>query len=152
MPRAAAPTTAAAPATRGIDPLRLARLARRLTLPLALVAGIAFFACFGAVRVPPGMDTLPSIPPGSLCIVDKRGGAAQVGDEVFVDLPLGGTLLTRVQAIDAEGRLVVQNDRQESQLPDSDQFGPLPRSAVRGVVITTLYSGQGETGEPIRGR
>ncbi len=98
------------------------------------------------------MDTTPKIPPGSLCIVDKRGSVAKVGDEVFVDLPEGGTLLSRVQSIDGADRLIVHNDRAESRLPDSNRFGPLPRSAVRGVVITTLFIGQGEPGEAIRGR
>ncbi|MGE3174106.1 MAG: hypothetical protein AB7O97_15875 [Planctomycetota bacterium] len=149
---AEAPATAAArPAADRIHSLRLARLARRLTLPLALVLGAALFWCFGAIRVPAGMDTLPEIPPGSLCILDRRDGRLQPGMAVFVDLPDGSTLLSRIEAVDDEGRLIVRNDNARSRLPDSAAFGALPRSAARGVVLV-VFPGDGPRGEAFDGR
>jgi hypothetical protein len=153
QPDRRSPTRPANPAGRPVDgiSLRLARWVRRAVLPFALLCGFVLYVCFGTIRVPAGMDTTPAIPPGSLCIVDKRAGQAAVGHAVFVDLPKGGTLLTRVAAIDAQGRLVLRNDRADSELPDSRQFGPLPRSSVRGVVLC-VFPGEGEPGEVIRGR
>lgn len=108
---------------------------RRLTLPLAVVAGVWFWLTFGALQVPKGMDTMPSAPPGSSCLIDKRAGRARVGHEVFVDVPDGGTVLTRVLEVTADDLLVLRHDNAESRLPDSRAFGPLPRSAVRGIVL-----------------
>lgn len=126
------------PRPRGFDPARLARTIRRATLPLAIVAAIVFFQCFGSMRVPEGMDSMPDIPPGSLCLIDKRSGSARPGKAVFVDVPAGGTLLSRVVAVGADGSLRVQNDSPTSALPDSDQFGELPAKALRGTVMVVF--------------
>lgn len=121
-----------------IDPNRLARLLRRLILPFAVAATIAFFVCFGALKVPPGMDTLANIAPGSTCIIDKRRSSLQKGSAVFVDLQDGGTLLSRVAEVLPDGSFTVQNDRQESAMPDSDDFGPLARERLRGTVLVVF--------------
>lgn len=126
------------PRRRGFDPARLGRTIRRATLPLAIVAAIVFFQCFGSMRVPEGMDSMPDIPPGSLCLIDKRSGPPRPGKEVFVAVPDGGTLLTRVVAVGADGSLRVQNDSPTTRLPDSDQFGDLPATALRGVVMVVF--------------
>lgn len=149
MPAAADP--APVPSRGGFDPVRLARVLRRSILPLALLAVVLFLLRFGALRVPAGMDSMPSIPPGSLCLIDKWHSSAQPGDEVFVDLPDGSVLLSRLVAVGEDGSLVVQNDADASRLPDSDQFGPLPRQRLRGTVLV-VFAGQGAPGEAVRGR
>lgn len=134
-----------------IDPRQWTRWARRAALPMAMVGGVALYLCFGAVRVPLGMDTTPSIPAGSLCLIDKRSSKAQVGCRVFVDLPDGGTVLSKVVAIRDDDRLVLQHEAADSQLPDSDQFGPVARAQVRGVVLV-VFPPDGGTNEAIRGK
>lgn len=142
---------AAARGARVPFPIRAARWVRRATLPFAIVALLWFFFCYGAMKVPTGMDTMPTIPPGSFCLVDKRGAVAKKGHEVFVEVPDGGTLLSRVKEITDDDRLVLQNDRVESRLPDSRAFGPLSRDRVRGVVLM-VYPSEGLPFEEIRGR
>lgn len=138
------------PVRQGFDPQRAAKVLRRLMLPFAVVAIGVFWWCFGALQVPAGMDTMPAIPPGSVCIIDKRKGSARVGHEVFVDLPQGGTLLSRVVDVDADDRLVLRNDDPQSRLPDSAQLGALPRHCLRGTVLVVFAADR--PGEPIRGR
>ena len=121
-----------------LAPVRAARLVRRLTLPFAVAAGLFFWSRYGVIRVPEGMDTMPSIPAGSACLVDKRGSVAMPGHEVFCDVPDGGTVLSRVSSVTADGALVLAHDANDSRLPDSRAFGPLPRSSVRGVVLVVF--------------
>jgi type IV secretory pathway protease TraF len=136
---------------RRLDPLRLARIVRRSMLPIALGAAAIFWVCFGMVKVPLGMDTMPTIPPESLCVLDKRVSQAGVGHEVFVEVPDGGTLLSRVLEVTPDDRIVVRNDNAQSLLPDSRVFGPLSRSRVLGVVIFVV-PGPSFANEEIRGR
>jgi hypothetical protein len=126
--------------TAGFEPQRFARALRRLTLPFAVIAGIVFWQMYGVIRVPEGMDTIPSIAPGSTCLVAKSGSKAMVGHEVFCDVPDGGTVLSRVTEITADGRLVLRHDHVESRLPDSRAFGPVSRESVRGVVLVVFGS------------
>lgn len=124
--------------TAGFEPQRIARALRRLTLPFAVVAGIVFWQMYGVIRVPEGMDTMPHITPGSACLVARNGSAAKVGHEVFCDVPDGGTVLSRVQEITADDRLVLVHDHAGSRLPDSRAFGPVARDSVRGVVLVVF--------------
>jgi hypothetical protein len=137
---------------RRFDPERLARWLRRATLLGAGVAAVWFFRCFGTERVPAGMDGVASIPPGSLCIVDRRGGSAAVGHHVFADVPGGGTVLSRVAAVEPDGTLVLHNSNAGSAMPDSRAFGPLPRSRVRGVVLVVFPPEAPSPGQRIDGR
>jgi hypothetical protein len=152
-PLAPRPAAAAGAATgRGrLDPRRLRSWVVRAALPVVLVGVLVFYLCFGMLRVPAGMDTIARIPPGAWCLIDKRAGSVRVGSAVFVDLPAGGTLLSRVTAIDEDGSLRVANDNPDSALPDSDQFGPLPAACLRGVVLV-VFGGDGPPGERIDGR
>ena len=56
---------------------------------------------------------------------------------MFVDLPGGGTLLTRVESVDADG-IIVRHDNPASRFPDGEELGPLPLAAVRGLVLTSF--------------
>ena len=122
---------------RGVDPRRLARLVRRLILPVALLCFLLLYLTVGFLRVPRGMDTMPEIPGGSLCVIDKRSGSVQPGIPVLVDLEDGSTLLSRVIERD-EDRIRVRNDNDASRLPDSDELGWLSLSAVRGSVLAVF--------------
>lgn len=121
------------------DTTRATRWVRRAMLPAVLLGALVLWVCFGAQRVHQAMDTLPdSVPPGSLCIVDKRSGAAQPGRAVFVQLADGGILLSRVQARADDGSLVLRNDNQDSRFPDSRQLGPVPLARLRGTVLVVF--------------
>ncbi len=120
-----------------MNTLKAARLMRRLMLPFAVVLALWIYLSVGFLRVPMGMDTLPEThPEGSLCLIDKRSGAVQPGAVVFADVR-GGTLLSRVVSRN-NGFVVLQNDNSSSELPDSDELGPFPLGAVRGVVLAVF--------------
>ena len=55
---------------------------------------------------------------------------------VFVDA-LGGTLLSRVSSR-RDGFIRVRHDNRGSEFPDGEKLGPLPVSAVRGVVVAVF--------------
>lgn len=114
--------------------MRIARRVRQLTLIGALAAGIWVFTCFGTRWVPPGMDTVPEVPPGSYCILDKRQASVKVGSNVFVDVPGTGVLLSRVDTLDGIA-ITLHNPNPLSQMPDSRALGPVPLRCVVGVVL-----------------
>lgn len=136
---------------RGPDPRRLTRWVWRAGPVVLVAAALSFWLCFGALRVPAGMDGIPSIPPGSLCLIDKRTGSVRVGSAVFADLPEGGTVLARVAGLSPEGLMTLRNDDPAAQQPDSDDFGPLPPGSLRGVVLV-VFAGRGAPGEVLRDR
>lgn len=121
----------------GLDPSPATKWIKRLTWAVAGVTVLGFFTCFGTQRVPTGMDTVPAIRPGSLCIVDKRKSAIREGSNVFVDVPGGGTVLSRVTALDAD-TVTVLHPNPGSRLPDSRSFGPLPRRMIRSTVLAVF--------------
>ena len=148
MLRTMNPSATAATARRRIDPAVWARRVRRGTLVVAVVLLVAAFALFGTQWVPAGMDTVPDVPAGSYCILDKRLGAAQVGRDVFVTTPAGNLVLSRVVARDAE-TITVNHPNAGAAAPDSRSFGALPLRAVRGTVICVFPP---DTASPARGR
>lgn len=122
-----------------VDPHRVARFVRRVTLVLAVGLGLWCYASFGTEWVPPGMRTVPAIEPGSLCVVDRRAGAVQVGRDVFVRVN-GVRLLTRVTAIDGDA-VTVHNPDAMAPYPDSRAFGALARRQVLGAVMVVFSPG-----------
>lgn len=127
-----------------IDTLRITRILRRAMLPLAIVLFVLLWWSFGTVTIPPGMDTVPSAPPGSLIVIAKRPGALQPGNLILVRVG-GGSLLTRVDRVVGD-RLWVRHDNPDSRFPDGDELGPLPRDAVQGLVLTVLGGTEGADG------
>ncbi len=120
-----------------MNTLRAAQLMRRLMLPAAVVVALWVYLTVGLLRVPLGMDTLTEThPEGSLCVIDKRSASVQTGAVVFVDA-LGGTLLSRVSSRD-DGFIRLRHDNRGSAFPDGEELGPLPISAVRGVVLAVF--------------
>lgn len=120
-----------------MNTLKSAKLVRRSMLPLAIVVIVWVYFSVGFLRVPEGMDTMTGThPEGSLCLIDKRSSAVQVGTVVFVDA-FGGTVLTRVLARH-DGFIEVRHDNPVSQLPSGEDLGLLPLSMVRGVVLAVF--------------
>lgn len=102
---------------------------------------------FELTRIPAGMDSMPEIAPGSTVLLDHRVAAAREGMAVMVDLPQGGSLLTRLVRREPDGSLWVENDRRESALPDSRALGALPASCYRGAVLV-VFPPEGATEVP----
>ena len=120
-----------------MNTIRAAGVMRRLMLPLALVVILWVYLSVGMLRVPVGMDTLAKThPEGSLCLIDKRSSSVREGAVVFVDA-LGGTLLSRVSSRQ-DGFIRLRHDNRGSEFPDGERLGPLPLSAVRGVVVAVF--------------
>jgi hypothetical protein len=127
-----------------VDVMHTAKWLRRATAVLAVVAFTWFLLKFGTAWVPAGMNTVPDVPPGSWCIVDRWAGGLRVGSDVFVDTP-AGPMLSRVAAIDTEaGTVTVLHPNPDASWPDSRSFGPLPRRAVTSTVMV-VFPGDGAT-------
>lgn len=145
------PVTESRPPQRrsGIDPRRIRRWVVRLTLVGLIVTVLLFSWWFGVLRVPVGMDGLSDILPPSVCLIDKRESSVLVGSAVFVDLPAGGTVLSRVVELSPDGQMRLENDNPDSVQPDSNELGLLPLDSLRGVVLV-VFAGQGPPGELVR--
>lgn len=119
----------------------LTRIVRRAALPTALVCGFLLWWNFGSVVVPVGMDTMTAeFPPGTLCIVDKRPPPLAAGQVVWFTVD-GGVLLSRVSRVDGD-QFWVEHDNARSRFADGDELGPLPRSALRSLVLSS-FRGEG---------
>lgn len=136
--------TVAARTPASFDPDRFGKRIRRWTMVAGVVGCVWFFTRFGTAWVPTNMDTVPTIPPGSWCIVDRWQSGLRVGSDVFVDCD-AGRLLTRVAALDAE-TVTVLHPNGASAWPDSKHFGLLPRSAVASMVMVVFPSSEGARG------
>lgn len=134
----------------GFDPPQLARRLRRVTWLAAAIATVVFLCWYGAERVPRGMNTIPGIPPGSLCLVDRRASAAKVGSDVFCDVPDLGLVLSRITAVDAD-TITIEHPNPQAAWPDSRAFGPLPKRALRSTVLVVFAPEGAADGAP-RGR
>jgi hypothetical protein len=133
---------------RGLDPARVAKYVRRITPIVAFVCVGVLWLNFGWLRVPAGMDTTPSAPPGSLCIIRKRPGPAAVGSLVFANVPGGGVVLSRVVARDGDA-VVLRHDDPDSRMPSSEHFGAVPDEEIAAVVISVLLAEEtAETRDP----
>jgi hypothetical protein len=119
-----------------LDKLVIAKMLRRGTVLLAVVAFTWFLLKFGTTWVPAGMDTVPDVPPGSWCIVDRWASGLRVGSDVFVDTP-AGPVLSRVAAVD-DDTVTVLHPNAGARWPDSRSFGPLPRRAVTSAVLVVF--------------
>jgi hypothetical protein len=119
-----------------VDPMRTAKVLRRATVVLAVVAFAWFLLKFGTAWVPANMDTVPGVPPGAWCIVDRWASGLRVGSDVFVETP-AGTVLSRVAALD-DDTVTVLHPNAGSRWPDSRTFGALPRRAVASTVLVVF--------------
>ncbi len=129
-----------------VDPQRAAKRLRGVTAVFAAVAFAWFLLKFGTAWVPADMDTVPDVPPGAWCIVDRWSSGLRVGSDVFVETP-AGRLLSRVAALDAD-TVTVLHPNPDARWPDSRSFGPLPRHEVASTVMVVFPPATG----PTRGR
>lgn len=111
---------------------------RRAALPLLAAGVFGLLWTFELTRLPAGMDSMSDIPSGATVLLDQRATSAREGMAILVELPQGGSLLSRLVRRDPDGALWVENDRQESRLPDSRSFGALPASCYRGAVLVVF--------------
>ena len=108
---------------------------------MLVVAAVAMWWCFGLLRVPEGMDTMPlSHPEGAVCLIQKRPWSVSPGAVVFLDLPDGSTVLTRVVSVSEDGELKIRHDNRSSRFVGLERGGPYRIEDVRGVVITAFVS------------
>lgn len=133
--------TVASARPQGVDVLRLAKQLRKWASLLAVAVFAWFLMQFGTAWVPAGMATVPGIPPGAWCIVDRWSIGVRVGSDVFVDTP-DGRVLSRVVALD-DRELRVEHPNPFTGYRDSRQFGALPRAALASTVMV-VFQPEGE--------
>ncbi|MFN3240412.1 MAG: hypothetical protein ACE37K_02745 [Planctomycetota bacterium] len=121
---------------RPLLPQRLARIARRATLVLGLVAVAWFLLKFETRWVPPGMNTITEVPGGSWVILDRWTTGLRVGSDVFVRTP-HGEQVSRVKALDAE-TVTIEHPNPDATWGDSRVFGPLPREQILGTIVVVF--------------
>lgn len=119
------------------DTIRLSRWIRRLALPVVLLALFYFYLHFGWQTVPTGMDTVPtSAPPGSVCAIAKRPTTLEAGTSlVFLEVPGGGVLLSRVSKLEPDGRFHIRHENRESKYLRYESMGPYSMDKVQGLVL-----------------
>lgn len=117
-------------------PQRLARIARRATLALGLVAVCWFLLKFETRWVPLGMNTIAEVPGGSWVILDRWTTGLRVGSDVFVNTP-HGELVSRVSALDDDS-ITITHPNPEATWGDSRAFGPIPRDQVLGTIVVAF--------------
>ncbi|MCA8948338.1 MAG: hypothetical protein KDE27_02480 [Planctomycetes bacterium] len=119
---------------RALARVGVARRLRRATLVVGLALLVVGYLRYGARWVPAGMDTVPAVPPGTFCVIAKQAGSVQVGSHVFVELPDGREVFSRV-ATRSGDEITILHPNPHTGWPDSRTLGPLPLSAVRGLVL-----------------
>jgi hypothetical protein len=122
-----------------IDPLRLRRWVVWLGLPLAVLGLVGMVLLFELIEVPDGMDTmLDSLPPGTVLVLMRHPLAVEPGSVVLLALPepIGGTLLTRVETVAADGTFTIRHDNRTSRYAELEARGPWRLADVRGTVFT----------------
>lgn len=120
---------------------------------LALVAGSVGAMClwYGLLTVPRGMDTMMDThPPGTVCLIQKTPGGVVADAVVFVDLPEGATVLSRVARVLADGSFEIRHDNRESVFRHLEDLGPFWPADVRGLVVTMFVTEA--QGEPALGK
>lgn len=98
-----------------LQPVRIRRYVLRIGLFVAIIGMVILVRTYGTVRVPVGMDTMPSLPAGTTCIIQKRPSSVRKDSVVFVDLDDGSTVLARIATVDEQGALRLVIDNRESR-------------------------------------
>lgn len=132
------------PRSQGLLPQRLARIARRATLVIGLLAIGWFLMKFETRWVPPGVNTIAEVPAGSWVILDRWTTGLRVGSDIYCVTP-HGELVSRVSAIDGD-QVSIQHPNPEATWGDSRLFGPIPREQVVGTIVVAFAPDRGESG------
>jgi nickel-type superoxide dismutase maturation protease len=91
-----------------------------------------------------GESMEPLLPSGAWVLVRRRPrGLPRLGQVVVVEHPhrSGFELVKRVGAVSRERRLIWVLGDNRTASTDSDQFGPLPAEALRGLVVARIRPG-----------
>ena len=131
------------------SPEVLGRRIRRVALVGLAVAMVFFFTRYGSYRVIAGMDTMPELPPGTLCIIQHDPARVLTGTSVvLVEVEPDAALLTRVAAVLPDG-IRIRHDNRESRFVRYEDR-TFPMDAVKALVLTS-FAGDPPPGE-FRGR
>lgn len=122
--------------TRDLLPQRLARIARRVTLGIALVAVVWCLFKFETRWIQPGMNTMDEVPGGSWVLLDRWATGLGVGSDVLVMTP-HGEVVSRVSALDDE-TISIRHPNPTATWPDSGAFGPLQRDQLLGTIVAAF--------------
>lgn len=105
-------------------PMRWARRLRRVTIVLAIAAGIVFFTRYGTEWAPSD-STVPAVPANAWCIVDRWQSAAAAGRNVFFDRPGQGLQVDAVTAVTGDTLTLAS-------------FGTIDRHRIRGTILVVF--------------
>lgn len=122
-----------------IDPLRLRRCVVWVGTPIAVLCLVGMLLLFELVTVPEGMDTMAeTLPPGTVLVLMRHPRSVQPGSIVLLSLPepIGGTLLSRVASVAADGTFTVRHDNRASRYIELEGRGPWSLADVRGTVFS----------------
>jgi hypothetical protein len=135
-----------------VNPNRLRPWVMRGGLLATFVVAVLLFTNYGTFRVPDGMDTMPELPPGSFCLIQKEPREVRVGAVVLFRVPGGGMLLSRVAAVHDHG-VVVAHDATDSRFGQlqGDAIGVVPFTELAGLVLYA-HPAQPLAEVPTRGR
>lgn len=124
-----------------MNTIRATRIVLRLGVMLLVLCAVVLYWNFGLLRVPAGMDTMTDThPPGTLCVIEKAPSSLEEGAVVFIDLPDGSTVLTRVVTVHGDGSIAVRHDNRGSVFTYLEAHGPYRGAAVRGLVLTMFVT------------
>jgi hypothetical protein len=124
-------------ASAQLDPNRWTRPIRRVGITVCLLLIALFFFRYGIWRVPEAVRGMPSVPPGSWCVVSRGAGNVRPGSTVVFQDAGGHEIVSRVVACDAES-VTLRDDA-----APNTTHGPIPKSAIVGLVLTTFADGHG---------
>jgi len=116
-----------------VNPTRLHRLARRLTLLAVLAGGFYLWQRFEVISLPEaGRSPLLRITPGNQLWLDRRPGEIGVGDVLFYEQPDGSIGFAEVEVVDPDAdRYWLSTDAPGVPAVDSDELGWIPRESIQ---------------------
>ena len=117
-------------------PHRLARVAKRVTIVIGVLALAVFVLKFDTRWVPSGMDTVDAVPGGSWVILDSWRSGMRVGSNVLIETPQG-LLVSQISGIDGDS-VTTQHPNADSVYADSRRFGAIPIEQVQGTILVAF--------------
>jgi hypothetical protein len=123
-----------------VDPRKLKPWVRAGVFAAVAVVLYLMWTHYGWMRVPGGCDSMPDLPPGTLCLVAEHPDEVPVGSVVFAAVPGGGVVVSRVVGSDAE-TVSLEHDDPRSRCGFGRARGAVARGAVLGLVLTWFESG-----------
>jgi len=127
---------------RGLDPQRLVRPLRLLTLALAAAGALYLWRRYDLMLLPAGgCSPLASLAPGDRLLLDRRPRAPVVGDALVFAGPENALHLAVVRQARGSGdarELWLETEVADCPGPDSRELGWIPARSVRARVLLAL--------------